>query len=85
MTFTLAFIAFAASIAISVAVSASYLPQSVVSRIYLGNFTGLGNSDIALFQQGIARALLTLGGTNFLLLPLAYLLNLLQHDVKRST
>ena len=72
-TFTFANIGFAASIAIAVAVSASYLPQSAVSQIYLGSSTSLSTGDTLLFQQGMARALLTLGVVNFFVLPLAYL------------
>ncbi len=73
--FMLINIGFAASIAIVVAVSASFLPASVVSEIYLGNLGNLTASQAILFNEGIAKALLTLGiidllGTPFLLVAL---------------
>ncbi len=59
--FTLVNLGFAASVAILVAVSATFLPQSVVSQIYLGNVGGLTHSEITLFNHGIAESILVLG------------------------
>jgi EmrB/QacA subfamily drug resistance transporter len=67
---TLVNICFAASIAITVTLSASFLPQSVASNIYLKNLADLTPLQAGLFNQGIAMALLVLGVVNFILIPL---------------
>lgn len=59
--FTLVYLGFAASVSILVAVSAAFLPQSVVSQIYLGNIGGLTHPEITLFNSGIAQSILVLG------------------------
>ncbi|MGI0080352.1 MAG: hypothetical protein ACRECH_12090, partial [Nitrososphaerales archaeon] len=41
--------------------SAAFLPQSVVSQIYLGNIGGLTHPEITLFNSGIAQSILVLG------------------------
>ncbi len=69
-SFTLVNLGFAASVAILVAVSATFLPQSVVSQIYLGNISGLTHPEITLFNQGIARSILVLGIIDLIALPL---------------
>jgi len=66
---TLVNIGYAASIAVVIAVSAALLPASAVSQIYLGSFGNLNAALVELFKQGIARALLTLGFVNFLVMP----------------
>ncbi|MGI0091125.1 MAG: MFS transporter [Nitrososphaerales archaeon] len=69
-SFTLVNLGFAASIAILVAVSATFLPQSVVSHVYFGNFIGLSIPQITLLNHGIARSILVLGIIDLLALPL---------------
>lgn len=64
--FTLINLGFATSIAILIAVSATFLPQSIVSRIYLGNLSGLTVSEITLFNHGMAESLLILAFVDFL-------------------
>lgn len=64
--FTLLNLAFAASIAILIAVSATFLPENIVSRVYLGNLAGLTGSDIVLFNNGMAESLLILALVDFL-------------------
>ncbi len=58
--FTLIYIAFAASIAIVVSVSAASLPPAIVGQIYLGGVNGLTPSQAEIFDQGLSRALLGL-------------------------
>jgi EmrB/QacA subfamily drug resistance transporter len=60
-SFTLVYLAFAASIAILVAVSATFLPHSIVSQIYLGNVSGLTHQEISSFNQGLSQSILVLG------------------------
>lgn len=69
-SFTLVNLGFAASVAILVAVSATFLPQSVVAQIYLGNISGLTHPEISLFNQGIARSILVLGIIDLIAIPL---------------
>lgn len=59
--FMLVNLGFAASVAILVAVSATFLPQSVVSQIYLGNLISLSHFEITQFNLGISRGILVLG------------------------
>jgi MFS family permease len=68
-SFMLVNIAFAGSIAIVTAVSASLLPSNVVSQIFFGNLGTLNQSQAMLFSDGIARALITLGLINLLSIP----------------
>lgn len=65
-SFTLLNLGFAASIAILIAVSATFLPQSIVSRIYLGTLSGLTLSETDLFNHGMAESLLILAIVDFL-------------------
>ena len=67
--FMLVNIAFAGSIAIVTAVSASFLPSSVVSQIFLGNLSLLTHSQAMLFNDGISRAIIVLGLLNLVSLP----------------
>lgn len=72
--FMLVNIGFAASIAIAIAASATFLPSSVVSRVFFGNLTNLTPSEAILFREGMAEGLLILGLVNFIALPVLYLL-----------
>ena len=65
-SFTLLNLGFAASIAMLIAVSATFLPKSIVSQIYLGNLSGLSLSEIGLFNHGMAESLLILAIVDFL-------------------
>lgn len=67
--FTLINIGFAASIAVVVGVSASFLPPQVISQIYLGQLGSLSGIDVSLFEQGIAKSLIGLSIVNFIGLP----------------
>jgi MFS family permease len=71
--FTLVNMGFAASIAVTVAVSAAYLPQSLASQIYLGSLSSLTSTQISFFNRGISEALLTLGAINFVDIPIILL------------
>ena len=71
--FTLVNLGFAASVAILVAVSAAFLPQSVVSQIYLGNIAGLTRPEIGLFNSGIAQSIFVLGIIDLIAIPLIVL------------
>lgn len=73
--FTLINLGFAASIAILIAISATFLPKSIVSRIYLGNLAGLTNSEIILFNHGMAESLLILALVDFVAtLPIIFVI-----------
>ncbi|MCL5068615.1 MAG: MFS transporter [Thaumarchaeota archaeon] len=79
--FTLINIGFAASIAVVIGVSASFLPPQVISQIYLGQLGNLSGSAVTLFEQGIAKSLLGLSVVNLIALPL---LLLARREQKRS-
>lgn len=71
---TLVDVGYGASIALVVAVSAAFLPQSVVSQAYLGNFAALSAAEKGLFGQGIALAMATMGAINFAVAAMVLLL-----------
>lgn len=58
---TLVNLGFAASVAILIAVSATFLPHSVVSQIYFGNISALTQREVVLFNQGMSRSVFLLG------------------------
>ena len=62
-------IGFAASIAIIVAVSATSLPSSLISEIYIGSLSNLTTGQAFIFKEGISRAFLVLGTINFVAIP----------------
>ncbi len=64
--FTLINVGFAASIAIVIAISASSLPSTIISQIYLGNLGNLTKAQSLLFNQGLSRSLEALGLVNFI-------------------
>ncbi len=72
-TFTLIYVAFAASVAIVISVSAAALPPALVGEIYLGSVTGLTTAQAALFGQGLARALLALVVVGVVGIPILFL------------
>ena len=80
--FTLINIGFAASIAVVVGVSASFLPPQVISQIYLGQLGNLSGTAVSLFEEGMAKSLLGLSLVNFIALPLLFLA---RREQKRST
>ena len=67
-------VGFAASIAILVAISATFLPSAAISQIYLGNLSNLTSSQALLFKEGISRALIVLGIIGFLSIPLLFMI-----------
>ena len=79
--FTLLNIGSAASIAITVAVSASYLPGSAVSQLYLGNFGNFSSENILLLRDGMAKALVALAVSDLIIVLVAFLIF---HQERRS-
>lgn len=69
-TYTLVNIAFASSIAIVIAVAASFLPTTTAANIFFGNAGNLSQTQEVLFQQGLARSLFSLGIIDFIALPI---------------
>ncbi|MDV3244356.1 MAG: MFS transporter [Nitrososphaerales archaeon] len=72
-TFTLINVAFAASVAIVISVSAGALPPALVGEIYQGSVSGLTAAQAALFGQGLARALLALVVVGVVGIPILFL------------
>ncbi|MDA4129741.1 MAG: hypothetical protein OK457_03115, partial [Thaumarchaeota archaeon] len=69
ITFMMVYIGFAISIAIVTSVSATYIPSSEISTIYLGTLTNLAPPLLLLFNQGIQLSMLVLGLITFLAVP----------------
>jgi EmrB/QacA subfamily drug resistance transporter len=74
-TFMLNDIGFALGVAITTTASAIYLPSYIVSQIYLGKLTSLGLSNRILLGQGIAFAFLVLASSDFIAIPIFYLVS----------
>ncbi|MHB8565600.1 MAG: MFS transporter [Nitrososphaerales archaeon] len=72
--FMMSNIGFAASIAILVAISATFLPSAAISQIYLGNLSNLTSTQALLFKEGISRALVILGLIDFAATPLLFMI-----------
>lgn len=64
--FTLLNLGFAASIAMIIAISANFLPRTIVSRIYLGNISGLVPQEAVLLNHGMAQSLVILSIIDFI-------------------
>ncbi len=65
----------AVSVAITIAVSAAFLPQSVVSQLYLGSIAKLSVPQADLFREGIGQSVIALGIIEILSIPILLLVH----------
>ena len=65
----------AVSVAVTIAVSAAFLPQSVVSQLYLGSIANLNVPQVDMFRQGIGQSVLILGMIEILSIPILLLVH----------
>jgi EmrB/QacA subfamily drug resistance transporter len=72
--FTLIYIGFATSVALVISISTAALPASLAARIHTGSVIGLSPTSVALFDQGLATALLGLAVVGIAAIPLLFLL-----------
>ncbi len=63
----------AVSVAVTVAISAFFLPQTLASQVYSGGLTNLTVAQATPFKQGIQDALIALGLVEFVSIPLILL------------
>jgi hypothetical protein len=63
-------LASAVSVAITVAISAYFLPPSLATQVYSGGLINLNNSEAMAFKEGIEYALIFLGVFNLISIPI---------------
>jgi hypothetical protein len=74
----------AISVAVTVAISAYFLPTSLATQVYSGGLVNLNPAQAGFFREGIQDALLVLGVVEFVSVPILLLVMKQQENLGSS-